>query len=98
MNQVEGYFGPAKRTLEKQIVIIQCIALALPFTFGIAGAHSATVPTLAEAAASKRDVWGEAAMQQPNGPSYSFFEKLLPPPRYVDAEFHYYPLLLSAPN
>jgi hypothetical protein len=56
------------------------------------------IPTLAEAHAAERDVWGEAAIQQPNGPSYEFFEQLLPPPRYVDAEFHYYPLLLSAPN
>src|SRR4051812_25545944 len=63
-----------------------------------AQAQSPSIPTLAEAQAAKRDVWGEAAMQQPNGPSYEFFEKLLPPPRYVDAEFHYYPLLLSAPN
>jgi len=59
---------------------------------------ASAIPTLAEAQAAKRDVWGEAAMKQPNGPSYEFFEKLLPPPRYVDAEFHYYPLLLSAPN
>src|SRR6185369_9356894 len=34
----------------------------------------------------------------PNGPSYEFFKKLLPPPRYVNADFHFYPIVLSAPN
>ena len=37
-------------------------------------------------------------MRQPNGASYEFFEKLLPPPRYVHADFRYYPIVLSAPN
>jgi hypothetical protein len=44
------------------------------------------------------DFYGEAAMRQPNGPSYEFFAPLLPPPRYVNADFHYYPIVLSAPN
>ncbi len=56
------------------------------------------LPTLDEVLASKQDLWGLAAMQQPNGPSYEFFEKLLPPLRYVNAEFKYYPIVLSAPN
>src|SRR5438128_11472638 len=56
------------------------------------------IPSLAEVVASKRDLWGEAAMRQPNGASYEFFEKLLPPPRYVNADFHFYPIVLSAPN
>ena len=51
-----------------------------------------------KAFASREDVWGEAAMRQPNGPGYEFFEKLLPPPRYVNADFTYYPIVLSAPN
>ena len=37
-------------------------------------------------------------MRQPNGPSYEFFEKLLPPLRYVNAAFLYYPIALSAPG
>lgn len=37
-------------------------------------------------------------MAQPNGASYEFFKPLLPPPRYVNADFHYYPIVLSAPN
>ena len=40
-----------------------------------------------EALAAKRDVWGEAAMAQPNGASYEFFAPLLPPPRYVQRRF-----------
>src|SRR5262245_22490590 len=55
-------------------------------------------PSLAEAVAAKRDVWGELAMRQPNGASYEFFELLLPPPRYVNADFRYYPLVLGAPG
>lgn len=61
-------------------------------------AQTTHIPTAEEAQAAKRDVWGEAAIAQPNGPSYEFFEKLLPPPRYVDADFKYYPIALSAPN
>src|SRR5437868_4027243 len=55
-------------------------------------------PTMAEVIASGRDLWGEAAMAQPNGASYEFFEPLLAPLRYVHADFRYYPLVLSAPR
>lgn len=37
-------------------------------------------------------------MAQPNGPSYEFFESLLPPPRYVNSDFRFYPIVLSAPK
>src|SRR5437762_2101393 len=56
------------------------------------------VPSLAEMIAAGSDVCGEMAMAQPNGDSYEFFEPLLPPLRYVHADFRYYPLVLSAPN
>jgi hypothetical protein len=56
------------------------------------------LPPLAAAIESKTDVWGEAAMRQTNGASYEFFENLLPPPRYVHADFRYYPIVLSAPS
>jgi hypothetical protein len=61
-------------------------------------ATGSPLPTLEEAVASKADVWGEASLRQPDGPSYEFFAKLLPPPCYVNADFHYYPIVLSAPN
>jgi hypothetical protein len=62
----------------------------------LAGRHA--LPSFQEAISSKRDLWGEAAMRQPNGPSYEFFENLLPPPRYVNSDFRFYPIVLSAPN
>jgi hypothetical protein len=54
--------------------------------------------TPAEVIASKVDLWGEAALKRPDGPSYEFFEKLVPPLRYVDADFRCYPIVLSAPG
>ena len=57
-----------------------------------------SLPTLDEALAARQDVWGLAAMAQPNGPSYEFFARLLPPLRYVNAAFRHYPIVLSAPN
>lgn len=59
---------------------------------------AATLPSLPEALRAPRDIWGEAAMAQPNGASYEFLAPLLPPPRYVHADFRHYPLVLSAPN
>ncbi|MEW6303093.1 MAG: hypothetical protein AB1705_06460 [Verrucomicrobiota bacterium] len=56
------------------------------------------VPTPEAAIAAKADVWGEAALRQPGGPSYEFFEKLLPPPRYVNSDFRHYPIVLTAPG
>ena len=32
-------------------------------------------------AESREDVWGEAALRAPGGPSYEFFRDLLPPDR-----------------
>ncbi len=55
------------------------------------------VPSLEQALSTRQDVWGLAAMAQANGPSYSFFESLLPPLRYVNAAFRHYPIVLSAP-
>lgn len=46
---------------------------------------------------SKLDLYGELAMREPEGVSYEFFSSLLPPLRYVNAEFRYYPIVLSAP-
>ena len=45
---------------------------------------------------SLTDVWGDAAMRQPDGASYEFFKDLLPPLRWVNTEFRYYPIVLSA--
>jgi hypothetical protein len=56
------------------------------------------LPTLDEVLASKQDLWGLAAIRQTNGPNYDFFARLLPPLRYVNAEFRHYPIVLSAPG
>lgn len=63
-----------------------------------ASALGQELPTLGEVVASRKDAWGEAAMAEPNGASYEFFRDLLPPPRYVNADFRYYPLVLSPPR
>lgn len=54
--------------------------------------------SLEEVLSSERDIWAEDAIAQPNGASYEFLAPLLPPPRYVNADFHYYPIVLSAPG
>jgi len=63
---------------------------------GCTASQPAPLATPEEAIASKTDLWGEAALKQPGGPTYEFFERLLPPLRYVDADFRHYPILLSA--
>ncbi len=64
----------------------------------LAISSSNPLPDLNAALASRQDVWGLAAMSQSNGPSYEFFKNLLPPLRYVNADFRYYPIILSAPD
>jgi hypothetical protein len=56
------------------------------------------LPTVDEVLASKQDLWGIAATNAPGGPTYHFFKDLLPPLRYVNAEFRHYPIVLSAPG
>ncbi len=80
-------------------LIYSGIFISLLFSCPKSQAQSVTkIATFEEAMKSSRDLWGEAAMAQPNGPSYDFFAKLLPPPRYVNADFRYYPIVLSAPE
>ncbi|HEX3601623.1 MAG TPA: hypothetical protein VHU84_15835 [Lacipirellulaceae bacterium] len=56
------------------------------------------LPSIQEMIAARTDVWGDAAMQQPNGASYEFFKDLLPPLRWVNTDFRHYPIVLSAPR
>src|SRR2546430_471110 len=79
----------------KIFFLFNIVAVALLAFFNT---QAAPLPTLDQAIASKDDLWGDAAMRQPNGASYEFFEPLLPPLRYVNADFHYYPIVLGAPN
>src|ERR1051325_7142742 len=85
------------RTHHASRIACHALTCGLLFWSSVPG-RAEHLPSLAEVVASKIDLWGEAAMRQTNGASYEFFEKLLPPPRYVNADFHYYPIVLSAPN
>lgn len=74
-------------------------SLLLPlFCLNGMGAESEKLPGLNEAITSRTDVYGDAAMAQPNGPSYEFFAKLIPSLHYVNTDFKHYPIVLSAPN
>jgi len=54
--------------------------------------------TMDQVTESNTDLLGEQAMARPEGPTYEFFRDLLPPLRYVDANFRCYPIVLSAPS
>ena len=71
--------------------------LALLIFSTAAFGQPAKLPTPQEMAASREDLWGEAAIRHPDGPSYEFFKDLLPPLRYVNTAFRHYPIVLSAP-
>jgi hypothetical protein len=78
---------------------IACASLLVPGLVPCghaSGSRTNSIPSLQEALAARQDVWGLAAMRQTNGPSYEFFAGLLPPLRYVNAGFRYYPIVLSA--
>lgn len=64
---------------------------------GVPSSHHARLSP-EEVIAAKLDLWGEQALRQPGGPTYEFFAGLLPPLRYVDADFLHYPIVLSAPG
>ena len=51
-----------------------------------------------EVLAAASDLWGEAALREPLGPSYEQFAALLPPLRFVNAAFAEVPLVLSDPR
>jgi hypothetical protein len=83
----------------KYITDIRWMLLAMGLLLRLGGSVLAIDwPGLEEALGSPRDVWGEAAMAQPNGASYEFLAGLLPPPRYVNADFRHYPIILCPPG
>jgi hypothetical protein len=68
-------------------------------TVGVCFAEPPSFPkTKEEVIALREDVWAEAAIRQPGGPSYEFFRDLFPPLRYVNTAFRQYPIELSAPG
>lgn len=73
------------------------VALLLALVTAVRGDPPRSLPTPQQMADARADVWGEAALRQPDGPSYEFFRDLLPPLRYVNTDFRHYPLVLCAP-
>src|SRR5947208_12277802 len=74
------------------------MALGVLAGLSLAAAHAEPpLPSPREMADARADVWAEAAIRQPGGPSYEFFRDLLPPLRYVNTAFRHYPVVLSAP-
>ena len=63
-----------------------------------AGAAEDASHAIEQMLTARTDDWAEAAIKQPEGPSYEYFASLLPPLRYVDAPFRVYPITLSAPG
>src|SRR3954465_14060352 len=59
---------------------------------------SPKAPPLEQALAAKTDLYGDIAIHSKQGPTYEFFESILPPLRYPDASFRDYPIPLSAPR
>ena len=84
--------------MKPQVIYAACLTVVMFSANPRMAAPSRPRPSLAQAITAKTDLWGELAMRQPNGASYEFFAPLLPPPRYVNADFRYYPIVLSAPN
>src|SRR5687768_1407056 len=73
------------------------IAVAVySFMLGAAATRTAG-QSIDEVLTSGPDLWGETALRQPDGPTYDYFARLLPPLRYVEAPFRVYPIVLGAP-
>src|SRR5262245_11852651 len=92
--------SPGRSVQHGDFFMRRLFPLALLFLSATAnGAGPArSLPTPREMADSRTDVWGEAALRQPGGPSYELFKDLLPPLRYVNTAFRHYPIVLSAPS
>src|SRR5262249_341956 len=65
----------------------QLLAAGLGLGLPALGRAPEALPSPQEMAAADTDVWGEASLRQPDGPSYEFFADLLPPLRYVNTDF-----------
>lgn len=54
--------------------------------------------TIDQIVKSNRDILTEFALSQPDGPNYESLVPLMTPVRWVTAEFHHFPVVLSAPS
>ena len=73
------------------------LALALALAVAVPLRALEPLPSARQMADSLTDIWAEAAIREPGGPSYEFFKDLLPPLRYVNTAFRHYPIVLCAP-
>jgi hypothetical protein len=86
-----------RRALQTGARFLAPLAVGLLVACSASAQPPAELATPQEMAAAKTDLWGQAAIRQPQGPSYEFFRDLLPPLRYVNTAFRHYPIVLSAP-
>jgi hypothetical protein len=93
-----------RRSVASLVVSLVTLAAVVNSADGEPAANSAAtrpvdkLATVQEMIDALTDVWGDAAMRQPNGASYEFFKDLLPPLRWVNTDFRHYPIVLSAPR
>ncbi|MBM3334752.1 hypothetical protein FJY63_08830, partial [Candidatus Sumerlaeota bacterium] len=101
MNNVTALKRKPSRALGLLALLASCgIALSPTDSRQASGTEQtgkAPLASVQDMIAARTDVWGEAAMRQPDGASYEFFKDLLPPVRYVNTAFRHYPIMLSAP-
>jgi hypothetical protein len=83
--------------MDRVVMLLGLLALLVGSAQAAPG-RAAKAPSVSEALASRTDLWGDLAMKQPDGASYEFFADLVPPLRYVNADFKHYPIVLSAPG
>src|SRR5262249_28729934 len=89
-------FGPPSRARQSISLLLTLLIAISPTTAQPPKPHS--LPDAKSMAAAREDVWGEAALRHPDGPSYEFFRDLLPPLRYVNTDFRHYPIVLCSPG
>ncbi len=84
-------------TLSQYVAVVYAILFASGVNAEETAGAKPKVATVQQMIDARTDVWGDAAMRQPNGASYEFFKDLLPPVRWVNTDFRHYPIVLSAP-
>src|SRR5262249_30030129 len=92
--QGDSSMGTIARTFAASAAAVFFVCRAVPAPRSGPGA----LPGPEAVIASELDLLGDAAIRHPGGPTYAFFADLLPPLRYVDADFRHYPIVLSAPG
>src|SRR5947209_12627298 len=83
--------------LARAFLLAWATSLCIVLSLGCKSAPPSQI-TPQQAIASKQDLYAQAALRRPEGPTYDYSAHLLPPLRYVDADFRCYPIVLSAPN